>query len=278
MEPNSVKVYVLKHLEGVSLNLPPLYTYLMTGKTGLQSKSNMLGDDSDVNISERNRYYSELTGIYWIWKNRQHDVIGTCHYRRFFTAQPESFLYNAKQWFYSKFGLNRTHFGLIHTLNIQLYKNRILSTLEINDLLERYDAILPLPRKLKRTVKKHYVRCHDSNDLIILRNIIKEKHPAFTPAFDEVLQSKRMYANNMFVLRKELFDEFMTWWFDILFEFEKQIDLKTKTGYQERILGFVAERLLNVWFAHKKLNVVELPVIYFKKFKKVEEYNVPKAS
>ena len=178
---------------------------------------------------------------------------------------------------YLPIGLYRKHFGLIYTSNVQLFKDKILSDSEMHALLEQYDAILPVARKLIRTAEVQYARRHDAKDLILLRKIINEKHPTYMAALDEVLQSKRLYANNMFVLRKNHFEEFMTWWFDILFEFEKQIDLKTKTGYQERILGFIAERLLNVWFAHKKLNVVELPVIYFKKFKKMEEYDACKS-
>lgn len=29
----------------------------------------MIGDDTGDNISDKNREYCELTGIYWTWKN-----------------------------------------------------------------------------------------------------------------------------------------------------------------------------------------------------------------
>lgn len=38
------------------------------------------------NINHLNRFYSELTTFYWVWKNQVRSrVIGFCHYRRMFT-------------------------------------------------------------------------------------------------------------------------------------------------------------------------------------------------
>ena len=268
------KIYVLHYQKGNLLYLPPLYSYLMAGNALLTEQTEILGDDSSKNISTKNRYYSELTGIYWIWKNTQNDVTGACHYRRFFTIHQEPMLYRIKRWLYYPIGIYKIHYGLIYTSNVKLFKNKILTAPEMDNLLEDYDAILPVSRKLRHTVEVHYARRHNANDLVLLRKIITENHPAFIPAFDDILQSKRLYANNMFILRKEHFEEFMAWWFELLFEFERQIDLQTKTGYQQRILGFIAERLLNVWFAHKQLKIVELPIIYFKKFKLKEEIKI----
>lgn len=274
MSENKTKIYVLHYKEGTILDLPSIYSPLMSGNALLNKQSLMQGDDSNNNISAKNKYYSELTGIYWIWKNTKNEITGTCHYRRFFTIQSEPLLYRAKRLLYVLIRLHKKRFGIIYTSNIDLFKDRILKSDELHKLLDEHDAILPVARKLKYTVETHYNRYHDSNDLVLLRNIINEKHPSFISAFDKVLKRKRLYANNMFVLKKEHFDEFMEWWFDILFEFERKIDIRTKTGYQERILGFIAERLLNVWFIHKQLDIVELPIIYFKNFKNAKKANV----
>ena len=60
----------------------------------------------------------------------------------------------------------------------------------------------------------------------------------------------------------------MDWLFDLLFEFERRINKADYQGYQQRIMGFIAERLLTVWVYHQQLRIKELPVIYFKKLKK----------
>ncbi len=40
-------------------------------------------DDEGENISIKNPYYSELTGLYWAYKNLKADYIGLCHYHRY---------------------------------------------------------------------------------------------------------------------------------------------------------------------------------------------------
>jgi hypothetical protein len=239
----------------------------MAGNALLSDAKSITGDDTGENISTKNKYYSELTGTYWVWKNTHQDVTGTCHYRRFFTAQPEPFWYKLKRLMYYPVGLYKKRFGLIYTENVRLFKPRILNQQEINVLFNQYDAILPQARKLKYTVETHFQRYHDINDLKLLESVIADKCPDYLESFHEVLKGKRLYANNMFILRDVHFQEFMSWLFELLFEFEKRIDLNSYTDYQKRILGFVAERLLNVWFMKKQLNCVELPVIYFKHFK-----------
>lgn len=261
------KIFVYYYKNGPVLKVDPVYQPVMAGKELLEEETTLSGDDTGENISAKNPYYSELTGIYWAWKNTRQAVTGSCHYRRFFTITPEPLLYRAKRLLYFFAGLNRKRHGLIYTGNTKLFVPRILSNQQLNDLMDSFDAILPQARKLKYTVETHFSRYHDIRDLQLLETILTEKYPEYLPALKQVLTGKRLYANNMFVMKDKQYQEFMDWWFDLLFEFERRIDLANYTDYQKRILGFLAERLLNVWFAHNKLNCIELPVIYFKKFK-----------
>lgn len=266
-DPLSTKVYIFHYKNDSVLKTDPIYQPIMAGNALFSGNRNIPGDDTGENISAKNIYYSELTGIYWVWKNTRQDITGTCHYRRFFTAQPEPILYKLKRLLYFPVQLHNKRFGLIYTKNTRLFTPRIINKQEISDLMNQYDAILPQARKLKYTVETHFQRYHDIDDLYLLKSILTEKYPEYLEAFQAVMTSKRLYANNMFILKDEHFQEFMKWWFDVLFEFECRIDLSKYTDYQKRILGFVAERLLNVWFKKKQLNCVELPVIYFKHFK-----------
>ena len=62
----------------------PVYLPLQVGKA-LGENLGYLGDDTGDHISEKNIYYGELTGQYWVAKNdTDSDYLGLCHYRRFF--------------------------------------------------------------------------------------------------------------------------------------------------------------------------------------------------
>ena len=61
----------------------PLYVSLQVGHATHEDLG-YLADDTGDNISAKNCYYSELTGLYWVWKNvKDLDYVGVCHYRRY---------------------------------------------------------------------------------------------------------------------------------------------------------------------------------------------------
>ncbi len=244
-----------------------LYVPVMAGSALNRTVTGMKRDDSGISISDKNLHYSELTGIYWVWKNTKQEITGCCHYRRYFSAQPEPFDYKLKRYLYYLPGLYKKRFGLIYTGNLKRFKRRIINEDEIEKILRNYDVILPQHRKLKYTVEEHYRRYHNNSDMKVLAEIISEKSPEYLQSFHSVMNGKRLYANNMFILPATIFNEFMEWWFSIIFEFEKRANMKEYTGYQQRIIGFIAERLLTTWFNNQNIAIKELPVIYFKKIK-----------
>ncbi|WP_372648905.1 DUF4422 domain-containing protein [Draconibacterium sp.] len=248
--------------------LNDLYIPVWAGKNNRNEVEGFCGDDSGDHISAKNNNYSELTGLYWVWKNTQTEIVGSCHYRRYFTTAKEPLAYRIKRLLYFPSNLWKKRYGLIYTANINYWGKQLLNENDALKILEEYDAILPVRRKLRQTIKQHYSKYHSADDLVLLENILKEKSPEFIPAFNKVLNQNRLFANNMFVLRRVDFEELMEWLFDILFKFENRVSNDTYKGYQERIYGFLSERLITVWVEHKKLKYKELPLIYFKKLKK----------
>ena len=71
------RIYVMTHK---SIEKLPDDTYIPfhVGKKGKMDLG-YPGDDTGEEISEKNPYYCELTGMYWVWKNVTCDIVGICH-------------------------------------------------------------------------------------------------------------------------------------------------------------------------------------------------------
>jgi hypothetical protein len=263
------RMYVIHYKDGVAFPELPGYVHVWAGKPKHTSKaSQLIGDNTGANISDKNKYYSELSAIYWIWKNQSSPIVGLCHYRRFYTLCNEPFLYRFKRLLYYPVGLWKKRFGLIYTANIDYWGQRIITLSETESILNNgFDAIMPLKRRLKYSVEEHFSRYHQPDDLLMVEQVIENLHPEYLSAFQNVLKGKRIYANNMFVLKKADFDRLCEWLFEILFEFESKTEMARYTGYQERIFGFLSERLITTWIIHNQLKIKEIPLVYFKYFK-----------
>ena len=76
-----IKIFALTHKK-FEVPQDKMYQPLQVGR---EEKEDLgyLCDNTGDNISAENCYYSELTGMYWVWKNSHAKVVGTCHYRRY---------------------------------------------------------------------------------------------------------------------------------------------------------------------------------------------------
>lgn len=216
-----MKIYVVSHKKA-KLPKEDIYRQIFVGKQR-NGDSKLLTDAVGDNISAKNPYYCELTALYWIWKNGSDDIEGLVHYRRYF--------------FRNKFSKSF---------------NNLLRKKDIEREVANNKVILPEKRYIKNAnVKEHYSRHHNESDLIICRNIIKEKYPEYLQSFDTVMERRFIYPYNMIIAKKDLIDHYSEWLFDILFEAEKRIDLSEYDDYNKRVFGFLSERLLNVWIEKK---------------------------
>jgi hypothetical protein len=266
-DENKVKIYSFYYKPNSVLTINNCIIPVWAGKNNRKPAHGLIGDDTGENISHKNQYFSELSGIFWVWKNTQSELVGSCHYRRYFTNSKEPFIYRLKRQSYFFAGLKKKRHGLIYTNNIKFWKSKILKANEVLEILCNYDVILPERRKLRQSIRLHYCKYHNPNDLIIIGNILKEKYSEYLSSFENFLNGNRLFANNMFVMNWENFDKMMHWLFSILFEFENQIDLDNYQGYQKRIFGFISERLISLYIFHNELNYKELPLVYFKNLK-----------
>ena len=200
------------------------------------------GDNSGENISTLNPYYCELTGLYWAWRNLACDYLGLVHYRRYFTKMTKK--YN-------------------ESINID---DVILNRYEIEELLENSEVIVPKRRKYYiETLYSHYDHTFDGSHLDLARKMIEMKNPEYLSSFDKVMKQRSGYMFNMFIMKKELADDYFSWLFPILDSMYESIDLSDLTDFEARLFGRVSEILFNVWLDKNDLKIKEIPFMYMEK-------------
>lgn len=229
---SDIKIIVAMHKQ-YRLPKDEVYYPVHVGAAGKESIG-CARDDSGENISAKNPNYCELTGLYWAWKNLKSDYLGLAHYRRYFASKK-----GGDKW------------------------ERIATGADIEKALTKADIILPVKRNyFIETNYDQYVHAHNAADLDITREILQEKYPEYVSAFDGSMKRTSGHRFNMFVMRRDLADEYCAWLFDVLFELEKRLDISAYSAYDARVFGFVSERLMDVWIGTKKVRYTEMPVVF----------------
>lgn len=216
-------IYIATHK---SFGVPEqkIYLPLHVGHKCANADLGYLGDDSGENISDRNCYYGELTGLYWIWKNdKNSDYIGLCHYRRYFVDADQ----------------------------------QLLTEQQFEKCFTKYDIIAAVSNTGEKNFYESYEEAHHIRDLDLTGEVLLEKYPEYEAAFQKVIYGRHGYAANLFVTSRQLFMEYAQWLFTILFEVEKRIDVEVYDDYHKRVFGFLSEQLLGVWIEGKGLKCLK---------------------
>ena len=82
-----IKILVAMH-KAYSLPGENIYAPIQVGGVRIPGMENALRDDTGENISAKNKYYCEMTALYWAWKNLDADCIGLVHYEEALEKAP----------------------------------------------------------------------------------------------------------------------------------------------------------------------------------------------
>ena len=206
----------------------------------IQGDNELDGHPCD-NISGKNPSYSELTALYWTWKNLKKlypDVkyVGWTHYRRFFAFDERRILRD------------------IISKPASAIKDYRVNAAKVTRILEGGKIILAKKVCLGLPIDLHYWRCHHGKDYRTLKRIIKEKFPDYYDSFIRIMElNNKISLYCMFVMKYEDFENYCGWLFSVLSEAEKEVPYQNYSPYQKRVFAFMAERLLNVYVAKNNL-------------------------
>lgn len=183
-------------------------------------------DCEGEHISEKNGNYSELTALYWIWKNRlggewsinTDGYYGLCHYRRILDLSDDDVL-----------------------------------RLEDNGV----DAVLPYPMSYEPNMEEHHKRYIKEGDWNALLQALEELSPQYAAVFPDILARPYLYNYNIMIAKKEVLADYCRWLFPILERIE-ELSIPRGAERNDRYIGYMGETLATLYFMSNRdrINIV----------------------
>ena len=177
-----------------------------------------LRDDKGKNISGKNRNYSELTALYWLWKNR---LLGE--------------------------GGGHMYYGLMQYRRKLMISDNDLMRLEANGV----DVVLPYPMIYEPDISVHPKRYLKEVDWQALLVALQEIHPVYAEAFSEVLAQPYFYNYNIILARKPVLADYCSWLFPVL-ERVEELSVPKGKDRADRYIGYMGEVLETLYFMYHK--------------------------
>lgn len=199
-------------------------------------KDNTIGDDSGDNISYLNKYISELTAIYWVWKNYDKignpDVVGFMHYRTLLM------LHSYPQYEPNYLDSCGFETGLINYL---LKGKKAITGEWVTLETTQYDAY-------KNVGYGHNILFYDK-----LFDILKTKYKNDYKDFYKwsTNLSKGGPFKNLFIMHKKEFFKYCKWIFPIIFDLMREFEKYEYTDVNEKRNGAWIGELLTAYYFDK---------------------------
>lgn len=202
--------------------------------------------DADINISQFNNQYCELSQLYSFWtSNLFTEYFGLCHYRRFFFLQEKN--------------------DSSVEINFQSYKDYIyhVGPLESFD----YDLIAPNEVNLNNhSIFSQFESIHP-NLVPLFEEVCKvfDKNSGFNDSLLWFKNTNLLTPCNMFVAKREIANHWCSILFPTLFEVQSATHINLE-GYDLRWAGFISERLFTLYIENfvNKQNVKRYPILFLR--------------
>lgn len=181
-------------------------------------------DNEGDQISEKNVNYSELTALYWIWKNIlsgdgdvKEQYYGLTHYRRILSLSSDDLL--------------------------RLVDNEV-------------DVVLPYPMSYEPDMEQHHRKYLRQEDWDALLAALEELQPEYAESFSSILRQPYMYHYNIILARGSVLADYCSWLFPILERIE-ELSVPKGSDRADRYIGYMGETLETLYFMHNrdKLNI-----------------------
>lgn len=197
-------------------HMPEWITPIQVGSSLCTERVANILDSDGVNISGRNVNYSELTALYWMWKNR------------LIHKSPDDVM---------------EYYGLSHYRRILELSEDDVLRLADNDV----DVILPYPMPYEPDIEEHHKRYLKEEDWNAVLMALEEVQPSYAKKFGGVLKQKYLYNYNIIIARKKVLEEYCKWLFPIL-ERVEELSIPKGMDRKDRYIGYIGETLETLYF------------------------------
>ncbi len=197
-------------------DMPEWVQSIQVGAALCEERIADLLDNNGINISGKNENYSELTALYWIWKNyleldtsdKGYEYYGLNHYRRVFELSEEDLL--------------------------RLSDNEV-------------DVVLPFPMPYEPNIEEHHKRYLKQRDWEAVLEALYQVQPNYVEQFSFVLKQTYLYNYNILLARKNVMADYCEWLFPIL-ERVEELSIPKACDRCDRYLGYIGESLSTLYF------------------------------
>lgn len=192
--------------------------YTTNERQSLRQKRFLL-DDVGKNISYLNPIFGQLTGLYWTWKNTNHEITGTSVYRIFWGD------------FFK---------------NHQFKKNTLYvpNAIPIKQGLRQKEITI-------NNVFDQYGYCHDYTNWNLLYDLIKNKKTIIKKNMvDDLFNDTEIIPFNIFISERQIFEIVCSLLFEFCFEmlntYPEGLLYDNNGNLRTRTIDFFAERILHI--------------------------------
>lgn len=210
-------------------HLPQWITSVQVGAILCKERVADFFDCTGDNISVKNGNYSELTALYWMWKNHLSEENSEAKHN------PE--LIDRKSKYY----------GLCHYRRILELSEDDILRLADNDI----DLVLPFPMPYEPNIEEHHKRYLSDGDWKALLTALEEIRPDDAAALPAILKQQYLYHYNIILAKKHVLAQYCQWLFPVL---ERVEQLSEPKGWErkDRYIGYMGETLATLYFMLNK--------------------------
>lgn len=253
-----MKIYAISYGEYKGCYQDKYVIPIQAGSSKVDTDKIEVKDNSIDNISYKNEIYNELTAIYSIWKDvsLQDNLIGICHYRRYFVKA------NPLEFIFLRFLRKIKGFKNIKR---KIYSNVLSRT---SSFLQResqnVDVILPRKLYFSLTLQQHYNHYHSSVHYDAMMMVIEKNFPYLYDTATHCSKLSSGYFFNMSIMKQCFFNDYCNELFKFTNLVEAEIQKNTNVD-KLRYIGYLSERFSNFYFHYlienKKIKFIEIDVM-----------------